>query len=73
MGYRIRDDRCPYCEGSEFIKGKHEGYGAVQSLESVWLSQTLYHVICRQCGSVVRSYVQNPEKLIKRRNRNDTI
>ena len=29
----------------------------------------LYHSVCRNCGSVVRSYVKEPEKLLKRKER----
>lgn len=26
------------------------------------IGENLIHIICKQCGTVVRSYVQNPEK-----------
>lgn len=73
MDYKVRDEGCPFCGGTEFVKGKQEGYANLTSLESVWLSQTMYHVICRRCGSIVRSYVKNPEKLLKRKNRRKDI
>ncbi len=65
----IKDELCPYCNGTEFIEAKHSGYGALVSCESEWLGAALYHVICRRCGSVVRSYVKDPEKLLKKKNR----
>ena len=70
MRYKIRDERCPYCGGSEFIKAMQVGQGGIIGIENQWgAGQYLYHVICRSCGSVVRSYVQYPEKLLKRKNR----
>ena len=67
----IRISECPFCHGSEFIEGKQEGHGQLQSCESAWHGSNLYHVICRRCGSVVRSYVKNPEKLLKRKDRKE--
>ena len=67
----IRITECPFCHASEFIEGKQESHGQLQSCESIWQSATLYHVICRRCGSVVRSYVKEPEKLLKRADRRE--
>ena len=68
---KIKITECPFCHGSEFIEGKQEGYAQLQSCESSWHSAVLYHVICRRCGSVVRSYVKNPEKLLKKKDRRE--
>lgn len=65
----IKTNICPYCNGTEFVEGYQGGYATVTSRESVWLTSSLYHVICRRCGSVVRSYVKDPEKLFKRKDR----
>ena len=32
---------------------------------------SLYHSVCRHCGSVVRSYVKDPEKLLRRKDRKE--
>ncbi len=61
--------KCPFCGGTEFVEGYQDGYGAITGNQSILLSQALHHVICRNCGSVVHSYVDNPEKLLKRSNR----
>lgn len=61
---------CPYCGGEEFVYGVQNGYAQITG-EGFTLSTELYHKICRDCGSVVRSYVHDPEKLLKRRNRRD--
>ena len=61
----MRDSYCPYCGGTEMVEAK---YGAVYG-ESAWSGQIMYHTVCRKCGSVVRSFVKEPEKLLKRKNR----
>ena len=61
--------RCPYCGGVEMIECCQDGYGAVTALSHKLGGRTLYHTVCRKCGSVVRSYVKEPEKLLKRRDR----
>ena len=65
----IRITACPFCSGTEFAVGYQGGYGALASKEGAWLGVPLYHTVCRDCGSVVRSYVKNPEKLVKKNNR----
>lgn len=59
---------CPYCLGTKFIEAKHQGYAEVYG-EGLFTSSPLYHQICLKCGSVVRSYVKDPQKLLKRKNR----
>ena len=65
----IKLSACPFCGGTEFVEGYQGGYGALASKEGAWLGASLYHVICRDCGSIVRSYVKDPEKLVKKKNR----
>ena len=61
--------RCPYCGGSEMIETYQTGYGAVCAMGNALGGRAIYHTVCRACGSVVRSYVKEPEKLLKRRDR----
>ena len=50
--------------------GYQAGYGAIMSDQSLLAAgQALRYIICRNCGSVVHSYVDNPEKLLKRSDR----
>ena len=65
----IKINQCPFCGCTEFVYGYQSGYGAVTGNQTLLSGQWLYHVICRNCGSVVHSYVNNPEKLLKRSNR----
>ena len=62
---------CPYCGGTEFIESLQDGYGAISAVKNWFHGCALYHSICRKCGSVVRSYVKEPEKLLKRKDRRE--
>lgn len=61
--------QCPYCGGSEIIMGYQDGYAAIIGAQNMLGGITLYHSVCRDCGSVVRSYVKEPEKLLKKKDR----
>ena len=65
----IKLSACPFCGGKEFVEGYQNGYATLTSTESGWLGATLRFIVCRDCGSVVRSYVKDPEKLVKKKNR----
>ena len=65
----MKVQNCPYCLGSKFVEGKQQGYSEVYG-EGILTTSPLYHQICLKCGSVVRSYVKDPQKLLKRKNRN---
>lgn len=56
---------CPYCGGKKFVVGKQDGYAVIspENALTILKSQKLYHEICLDCGTVVRSYVKKPEKL----------
>ena len=60
---------CPYCGGTETIEVYQTYYGAVASVENKLHGADLYHTVCRKCGSVLRSYVKDPEKLLKKKDR----
>lgn len=55
---------CPYCGCTDIIVGKQAGYAAVipEKEKTIFHGQMLYHDICRQCGTIVRSYIKEPEK-----------
>ena len=61
--------RCPYCGCTEMIEAFQSAYGAVTATSNKLGGRTLYHSICRSCGSVVRSFVKEPEKLLKHKDR----
>ena len=58
--------KCPYCEGKEFVEAVQSGYSALAPVDKIltFKSQALYHIICFNCGAVIKSYVKNPKKLV---------
>ena len=65
---KIPIDRCPFCGYGEFIEARQLNPEAYVSGEAL-LGQELKFTVCRHCGSVVRTYVEDPEKLLKKKNR----
>lgn len=56
--------KCPCCGKEEFVTGKQGMAYAGVKISSL-KERALYHEICVNCGTVVRTYVKNPEKLKK--------
>ena len=57
---------CSYCGGTDFIACKQtKGYASVipAHQKTTFNGQTLYHDICKSCGTVVRSYIEQPKRL----------
>ena len=58
-------DICPKCGYKEFVEGSQMNYGAVWPNKIFTLRrESLHHIICLNCGTVVRSYVKNPHNLV---------
>lgn len=57
---------CPYCKSKEFVEGVQNGYSSVGPANKIFTfkSQSLYHVICLNCGAVVKTFVKEPKKLV---------
>lgn len=60
----MNNQKCHYCGASNFITAKQAGYANV--MRGIMKSEELHHEICLNCGTVLRSYVKNPERLIKK-------
>lgn len=58
-------EKCPYCGKQEFIEARQDGYASVSPANKVltFKSQVLYHIICLNCGAVVKSYIKDPKKI----------
>jgi len=58
-----KEDVCPYCGGTELVKGKQNGQGMILPYRriSMFSAQKLVHLVCKNCGTVVRSYIENPQ------------
>ena len=67
----IKVKKCRYCGGTEFAKGIQDTHGCIRG-QNVWdYGQTLYHVVCLDCGCVVQTYVKEPERLLSRKRRKE--
>ena len=57
---------CPFCGNNrEFVTGKQVNESNVVKNKVFTIGgQALYHIICLKCGTVVRSFVSHPEKLL---------
>ena len=55
---------CTWCGGKDVVEGIQSTYAKVQPNKALTLKgENLIHVICKNCGTVVRSYVENPQVL----------
>ncbi len=61
----IEVKECPYCEGTEFGEGCQRGYAKLVTGTFDLGGQDIYHIVCMNCGSIVRSYVRHPDKFKK--------
>ena len=61
----LKQDICPHCGGTETVSGKQIGQGCIVpgSAKTFFFSTQVMHIICRSCGTVIRSYVTDPEIL----------
>lgn len=59
---------CPYCGDKRFIEAIQDGYANIRG-ESSWSGSVVCHTVCLKCGTIVRSYAKNPERLLKKKNR----
>lgn len=63
-------NKCPYCGNEEMIEAIQGGtYASITVLDNKLGGTPLYHLICRRCGVVVKSYVKDPEMLLRRKDR----
>ncbi len=62
-------DKCPYCGGIELKEFLVASYGGAYLSGGGMRSSTLYALTCRDCGSVVRFYCKDTEKLYPKKER----
>lgn len=58
----VKIEKCPFCGGEELVECHIYAHGEAY-LERGIHSVALFALVCRDCGSVVRNYCKNPEKL----------
>ena len=53
---------CPWCGGKDVVEGIQSAYAKVQPNKTLtFKGESLVHVIFKECGTVIRSYVKNPK------------
>lgn len=58
------EEKCPHCGKKNSFIVRQSGYADVMPMEFSLKSQTLYHVVCLECGTVIRSFIKEPKKLL---------
>lgn len=70
----VKIEKCPFCGGEELIECRIDSYGGVYAAHKAnkfYHSVALYSTLCRDCGSVVRTYCKEPEKLFPKKERRE--
>ena len=71
----VKIEKCPFCGGEEMIETIFTSYGCVSlnpvSKGGYWRSVAPFATVCRDCGSVVRIYCKNSEKLYPKKERRE--
>lgn len=54
---------CPWCGSEEITYGVQNGAADVRPAKPIAIArENLIHVICKKCGTVIRSYIEKPQK-----------
>ena len=67
----VEIEKCQYCGGEEFIEGRVASYGGAYITTGGVKTDALYAIVCRNCGSVVRTFCKNPENLYPKKERRE--
>lgn len=68
MKENLKEEKCPYCKESKTVVAKQSGYADAMPLKSLsFKSEAIYHVICLNCGTIIRSFVNNPKNLLTKK------
>ena len=62
MEKSIEIKKCPFCGAKDFTEAKAR---FVSPLDDGFHGSVLYHTICLNCGSVVRSYIKDIKPFVK--------
>lgn len=61
----VEQEKCTRCGCEKNVIGIQTNQGCICADTRLLLNrQALYHVFCLECGTVIRSFVKNPERLI---------
>ncbi len=60
----MNDEKCPHCGSQENVVGIQGVESCVYSTRKLSAKkEQLHHIICLNCGTVIRSFVRKPERL----------
>lgn len=69
----VKIEKCPFCGGEETIGTRVCSYGGAYLSPmhggGLFRTSALYATVCRDCGSVIRTYCGNPENLLPKKER----
>jgi len=67
---KVRITQCRYCGGTEFVNAPSSITVQNNSL-TLWTPKFVRFTICLDCGSILRSYVIEPERLLTSRRKKE--
>ncbi len=61
-----KQEKCPHCGEENNVLAAQQGYANVTPVGKIFTmkEQSLYHIVCLNCGTIIRSYVEQPQKLV---------
>ncbi len=66
---KLSIDKCPYCGSDELVDAEVFTRGGLQVGTSRRTTTPVRMWVCRNCGSVVHAFVEDPEMMFPRRQR----
>ncbi len=62
MDKSAKEITCPKCSGKEIGVGNQSGYAVMYPDNKMSLGSKIKYLICVECGFIIESYVEKPEK-----------
>ncbi|WP_291652759.1 transcription initiation factor TFIIIB [Clostridium sp.] len=56
---KVKIEKCPFCKGEKLVIGYQVSQGSVMSGKSGLVGSRVIHTICKTCGSIVNSRVED--------------
>lgn len=66
----VKIEQCPFCGSEQLLEVIVSSYGGVSiNLVGKLRSARLFATVCRDCGSIIRTFCKEPEKLFPKKER----
>lgn len=57
--------KCPFCGGEDFIIAEQSGFSNIHVKKGFYFKETpLMHQVCKNCGTIIKSYVKDIDRLL---------